>query len=54
MQQPRTKHEMWGTGFKWGAGHHWHPAGDNSGIISECTVLGKMSGGHYLPNRVTE
>jgi len=32
----------------------WPPAGDDPGVISECTALAKMSGGHYLPNRATE
>jgi len=27
MQQPGAKHGMYGTDFKWGAGHHWSPAG---------------------------
>jgi len=47
--------------MKWGAQIlHGEPgitaslAGDDSDITSECTVLAKMSGGHYLPNRVTE
>jgi len=47
--------------MKWGAQIlHGEPsitaplAGDDPGIISECTVLAKMSGGHYLPNRATE
>jgi len=25
MQQPGAKHEMRGTYFKWGSGHHWPP-----------------------------
>ena len=41
------QHEMAGR-------HHWPPAGDDPGVISECTALAKMSGGHYLPNRATE
>jgi len=26
-----AKREMGGTDFKWGAGHHWPPAGDDHG-----------------------